>query len=660
MTVPANLFVEAPEVEDRALISLGNDVNAWPEEIIQKLKERVPQAQSMATMVKFMKKEEESGAATGSIIITAPETTVVVPIIIKDFKMCPLDVMIAKGKILPLTQDYFNEATSKNQVFDRIEEYPSYSGLGRFEEANLWNAMYPPSLGRYAYASAGYPLLDSLSDNISGNELKEWIKNNPEYLAGFHKHGHMELIKKVANLQPVNMNEFSQGAHNLVPQSIRVLRHDGPNKYTLLSSSDKVFSPALDGMCRSAAVDFCSKISADADDDVNDVDMNGEKILSLPEPEDKVFLARTDKEVPERATEYDSYVVAKKNGVFVEGVVIPKVIGFNQKPTNLKIFIGKTMSSVQPEIWGKRLKNSRFNPECTAPAVGQTGTFLYQPDKSHALATIPVTIKSITNDMGALKIQAMGLMGAPYKLKINPTMGLKRIALLEGEYLLPKEMKWVVMEGFGEISNSAESYAIKTAAQKLTDRPVKIGYNGYERFSMRGVDKYASVAGFDKTDMGSAEVKFLLACLGAGMDKIGSALKLAKMRGIAEVHGLRFIPTKGEKIASYRPRALSLVKSAAAIKRNLFKEASYVDNAQTVDALLSLNFVSPDNISKFIGKIPHFKATISNLAGALLGSRLGIKEIPEEACSVAMARLVEVVDGLERLRSSQEVQGQNA
>jgi hypothetical protein len=198
---------------------------------------------------------------------------------------------------------------------------------------------------------------------------------------------------------------------------------------------------------------------------------------------------------------------------------------------------------------------------------------------------------------------------------------------------------------------------VKTAGLRLTSTPVKLGYNGFDRYSLRGVNKYASAAGMDHTNLHHSEVKFLLACLGADLTKIASSIKIAQTSGLAEIHGLRFIPTKQEKIAAYRPKAQALIKAASAIKRNLFKEASFVNNAQTVDALLSLNFVTPDNISKFVGKIPHFKATISNLAMAMLASRIGVREIPEEACSVAMAKLIEVVDGLERLRASQEVQG---
>lgn len=656
MTIPANLFVEAPEIQDNALTKLDNDVNSWPEEIIQKFRERIPQSNGMSTMVKLMKKDPENGTATGSIIINSSSTAVVVPVIIKEFTLYPLDVMIAKKKILPLTSDYFDTVMSNNEAFDRIEEYPTYGGLGRFEDANLWNAMYPPSLGRYAYASAGYPMLDMLSDNLDGSSLKAWINENPTQAVGFYQHGHADVIKKVANLKPVNMNEYTQSTEKLIPKNIFMLTREGGDKYNLLSSSDKVFSPALENLTRDGARKFISTISDHVDDDINEVDQNGEKLLYLPQGGDGVMLAHTEHEIPEEAKEFGHYHVKKKNGVSVEGVVIPKVIDFDQKPLEFKLFLGKTTSTLQKTIWGVRIQNSRFKPACSKPSVGQTGAFVYQPDKSHALATMPVTIKTVCDDCGLTKLTVMDLMGRPYHLTLATSMGIKRIgAMPDGSYLIPKEMHWVPMDGFSEVSNSQYDYAVKTAGDKLTAHGVKLSPNGFDLYSLRGVDKYAHAAGFDHTNLTAPQAKFLLASLGCGQEKIAEAFKLSHRRGVSELHGLNFLPLKGEKIAEFVPKAKAAIKIASKIRRNLFKEASYIDNSQTVDALLSLNFVTPDNLSKFVGKIPHFKATISNLASALIASRIGVQEIPEEATVVAMHRLIEVVDGLERLRAAQEV-----
>ena len=51
MSMPANLFVDTPEMEDESLHHLGNDVEAWPEEIITKLKERLPASAGPSSLV---------------------------------------------------------------------------------------------------------------------------------------------------------------------------------------------------------------------------------------------------------------------------------------------------------------------------------------------------------------------------------------------------------------------------------------------------------------------------------------------------------------------------------------------------------------------------------------------------------------------------------
>jgi hypothetical protein len=658
MVMPANLFIDAPDVQDVSLSQLSNEMEIWPEEIIQKFKERIPESTDLNIMVKFMKKDEENGTATGSIIVNGADRAAIIPIIIKDFMLFPLDVMIAKGRLLPLTPTFFAAIFQKGELFQAIEEYPTYGGLGRFEDANLWNATYPPSMGRYAYASANYPILDSIADTIkNASELKTWLVANPNHYVAFRKNGHVDLLQKLANLQAVNMSEYAQGRESLIPRNIAVLRREGPDKYTILRNSDTVFSPAITpDVSYHDCMSFVSKLTGSIGDAMNEVDRNGEKLLMLPAPKDNVVLARTDSEIAESADSFDSYAVMSNTGVTVLGQVIPKVIDFDQKTVNLKIFLGKTMQTMQPEIWGVRLKNGPVKIQGSLPAIGQTGTFVYQPEDSHALCTIPVTVVMVSSHGPCgLTLKVTDLMGRPLRLRTSREMDVHRIALLNGEYLLPGGMKWVPMSGFSPVSSSAESYAVKIAGAKITDRPVSLLSTGFGQFSMKGVDKYASALGWDRTNLHSYQAKFILASLGCGEKQILGAIKHAQVQGKAELHNLNFPPLMAEKIAEKVPTAEKLVKLSKLLRHNLFKEASYIDNAQTVDALLALNFVNPDNIAKFIGKIPQLKSAISTLASCVLASRVGMKEIPEEATATAMHRLIEVVEGLEKLRAAKDI-----
>lgn len=664
MSLPTNLFIDTPEVEDASLQQLSNDADTWPEDIIQKVKERIPSAKNLNMMFKVMKKDEENGVATGSVTVHSADKAVVIPVIIKDFMMYPLDIMIANGKLVPLTPDYFDAVFSKNDMFDKLEEYPTFGGLGRFEDANLWNSIYPPSLGRYAYASSGaYDVLNSISDTIDGSSLKTFLTDpkNEKVASRLLSGPHKEVIKKIANYQPVNMNEYRQGVENLIPRSIVMVKLESPNKYSILSNSDSVFHPTINTADRGRTIKFMSTLSDNVQDDINEVDQNGEKILSMPEPKNNVILAKEDMEVPEEATEYDHYSVKSKTGLSVEGVVIPKVIDFDMRVTGEKLFVGKTMSNYQPEIWGVRIKNSRFQPKVyDVPATGQTGCFIYQPDKSHALATVPVTIETYIEEINGRKmIKATDLTGGPITFVLEsdgePLEAQQIIKLAPRKYRLPRKMKWLPLDVFHAVSNSPVDYSVKQAAHVITDRPVTLISTGYDQYALRGVQKYASAMHWDPSNLLSYQAKFLLASLGCGQEKIASAFKVANLKGSAELHGLNFTPLAVEKVAAAKPLADKMRKFAEDLRSNLIKEASYLENSQTVDALLSLNFVTPTNVSKFISKLPSLKAAVSNLASCIIASRLGIKEIPDQSASTAMLRLVEVIDGLERLKAMQTV-----
>lgn len=658
MAFPSALFIDSPEVEDASLHQLSTDVENWPEEVVQKFKERIPKAAGMSVITKFMKKDEENGTATGSVVVSNEKKQCIIPLIVKDFMLYPLDVMIVDRKMIPLTPEYFDLAFQENDVFGKLEEYPVFGGLGRFEDANLWNATYPPSLGRYAYAAGPYEILDNISDSIDPTEMKKYLSDNPGVAVNLKKHGHAELIKKLANLQPVNMNEFRQGVDNLVQRPISMLRKEGPNKYTILSNSDSFYSPSLTTVDRKGAHKFCSKVCDCAADDMNDVDMNGEKVLYVPGRDKDVQFDPEDQEMIEDANEYDHYVVKNRNGGSVEGVVIPLVIDFSMEKVPLKIFIGKTMSTIQPEISGVRLKNSRFQLEEQPIKVGETGTFVYQDNKSKALATIPVTIKSILEEFGNTIVEVMDLMGKGHKLKIEGcgNHDLKRIVPHPRFYMMPEGFKWIPMSGFQRVSNSAHDYTAMEKAHIKTGSPTKLMSTGYGQYAMKGVEKYASVLNWDSTNLEGYQAKFLLASLGASMEKIAQAIEHANKYGQTMVHGLNYVPTQEEKVAEAMPRARQMVDIANSLRSNLIKEASYLDNTQTVDALLSLNFVTPENVAKFVQKTPHFKSCISHLASTLIASRLGMQEVPEQAVSSAMHRLIEVVDGLEALRAKQEIQ----
>ena len=679
MTLPANLFVDTPEAEDPSMTSLGNDASSWPEEIITKLKERIPSCATASLSIKFMHKDEEMGAATGSITVTNGEVAAVIPIIIKEFMLFPLDVIMSEGRILPLTSQHYGEIFQLpgQESFAGLSEFPMLDMTSRYMRGeNLNNAIFPPNQGRYAFASAEtddaqfaahYPILASVAKNFDGKAFFKGATSDERTVANFFNNGHMPMLKKLANAQPVNLGEFRQSADKLVQKDLHVLSKDGPNRYSILSGSLGHFSPAFSGLDRLGLHKFVSEITDHSEDVLNDLDQNGEKILApVSDSGNTVFASKHTQEDVVVAENFGRYNVRTKSGVNVLGVVVPMVLDFDQNRIGAKLFLGKTNSVMQDQIAGVKVNDSSWFPCGTSPTVGQTGTFFYHEKDRSALATIPVTIRSVMklDDCGncSLQIRAVDIYGKNVNLQISEGCNqLERIASMginskgEREYMIPSKMEWIPMEGFDEVTNSAVDYNIKTAANTLTGDPVVFIGTGYNQYSARGLDKYASAAGWDRSNLTHPQASFLLANLSVPTEKIAQVLKQASTWGRVEIHNVIYPPLESEKIAQFVPKAKEIAARASSLRCDLTKEASYIENAQTVDAMLSLNFVSPDNIAKFISKIGIFKACISHLCSCVLASRIGVREIPEQAAASAISKLTEVVSGLEALRATQSI-----
>lgn len=653
MSLPTNLFIDTPEVQDVSMTRLSNDVESWPEEITQKLYESIPEANGMNCFVKFMKVDEENGTGTGSVVISTPNKQAMVPAIVKEFNLYPLDVIIADKKHLPLTPEFFKAIFSSNQIFTNLEEFPhgtNSDAFNNYGDTNLYNTIYPPNLGgRYAYASAGGSIFELLAGTIDGSLLKNNLLKNEKTAAMFIRNGHADFINKVANLKPVNEGNYEQSEANLV-NNIRMLKLDSPNKYSLISTSDKVFHPHIE------SVDI-SGIRTKLQDDLHDLDMTGEKILPIPQSTSDVFLTCEKQDVPVLANTFGPYMVRGKTGLFYKGLVIPTVIDFDKNPVNLKLFLSPGYSTIQGEIAGVPLDKQSIKLDVQQPKIGQTGTFIFAPEKGAVLATVPITITAMGRVEGKIFIKATGLMGEPIQLYISSEMDIQDIIPFKKGWLLPGRMKWSPMEVFENVSNSPEMYSLKHASVELKRNAV-LSYLQDGKFMLKGLDKYANEMRWDPTNLSITKTAFILSALGLRGSKLAHAVKHAKITGPVGISGLNLIPVGSEKKASLKTKKDMREKLAQKIRCDMIKEASYVESAQTVDALLSLNFVNADNIQKFVGKIPHFKATLSHLVQCLIASRLGVKEIPEQQTSSAIHKLIDVIRGLETLRATQALGAQ--
>ena len=149
-----------------------------------------------------------------------------------------------------------------------------------------------------------------------------------------------------------------------------------------------------------------------------------------------------------------------------------------------------------------------------------------------------------------------------------------------------------------------------------------------------------------------AEAEFLL--VAAGIPPMTARTKLAE--AAKSVGGQSYLiaemtpitPWK-EKVASAYRDSAELMSALPKLKRDLIKEAVAVDDADTVDKMLALGFLTPENVKIFLSYIPALQAATSKLADLLLAVRLGLQGPPESATRTAMFTIEEVIRGLRRL-----------
>lgn len=683
-----NLFTIEPTLPSIQTHKMPDNPEKWAEVCTTYLREQYPDTAKLPITVEFRRRDDQSGTAMGALQIASEggEKTVFVPFIIRKFELSPLDIWMEPKTqdVHPLTKDTFKEVFFVQSPAEGLDARPTDSTGSYFNDPSLWTTNYPPLQGRYSYASAGYKMLDVLSDSFTredGEAFKQFLKDNPDCVIKLQKHGHAEVLEKLAKKSYQNANNYTASAMSLIPTSAaKVKKNSTANDYSVLCSVEGIYDTGqivrMDyDQCRK----FMAKITGSTEDVLSEVDQEGEKLLIVRKPAEGVFLYDATEAGPEEANEFDMYRVKTKTGLQLDGMVVPNVVDFAGKKKSYKLFLSKSASSFQSSIAGIKMvgvDDKAAVKHCIEPRdirVGQMGTFMYV-DNGVALCTEPVTIKAIEDHGNILHV--VDLNGKSFNIRrgygdyftreekeasepksIGEMPGLKKVPkrvyldahgmveVRKDIFVIPQKMLWIPMESLQDVSSTPDEWLMKEAASKMELDPLTIRWNS--------IDYNVSGAGLPTMELDKDHVELLLANAGVPFEKIAVVLKRAKAVGRAKVHGtdrLRSKDSKTSEVAKLIAKISSVVQS---LKKNFIKEAAEIpDDNATVDALLSLNFLNADNLAKFVAYKPVFDKVLDYLAELTLASRLGLKDVPESAAVSAMGKLMEIVDGLHKMQAS--------
>lgn len=679
----ATMFAEEPDFKLSQYNRLSENSNEWQEEIFKLLHEKLPQKLGLRVKIVFQKVDEQTGYGVGSIIAQDQESKkqINVPVIIRAFHLAPLDVMISGEKAQPFTPENVKEALFNAAVFTGT------APGGRkpddvFYDDSLYQQTFPPIYGKYMYSS-DYRVLNAISGTLGGDDIasfREHLDAEPKVIRSFVKRARAEVINGITTENAAEEKQAVKDVKNLF-----TIKKDTPNRYCIYANAESVFDPMAITANRGEVTQLLQRLSGYSDVGkytINDVDKNGEMTVKMPpKPYEKkekagklgqpgcpyLFDPHADKGVVQELTKFERVGVKDKAGVFARGVLIPNIVDFDGKKTNLKVFVGQGVSALQTRIAGVPLREGNDQPAGSArlpfghPSVGKYGFFAYETEAG-AVGTIPLEVKAVTVYAGATGIRAITYKGTPINLVFAPgvhaigkTSAIPMLGPLtspkEDNYYVPDTFRFVEMRNLRHVAEDRAEFVKQANAEVLDANPLRIiAVN--DGYVFKGPsEKYASA--FDMQALEPHQAKFLLASWGATPTQADAFLKAAHIQVRTEVHGLRWPPLPDEAYAGIRKEASALRAACDEVKRHgwaLTKFAAGVKDSETVDKALALNFVNPGNVKRFVGAVPQYREVISSLAKLLLASRLGMEDVPEEEVVTAMGAMMDVVRGLEKLK----------
>jgi len=341
-------------------------------------------------------------------------------------------------------------------------------------------------------------------------------------------------------------------------------------------------------------------------------------------------------------------------GVESGGFAVPFMKTLDGVNMDIQLFANPQHYAMQEKIAG--FHHSNYTLPVYAPRG--YGCFVYQ-EGERAFAYEPLTVQNkVVTESGYHYLCKRASTGE--ELVLHPSKDIaKLVGIGNGGYLVPSSLKWLPLEkkrvGVSDDLEVSEEFDLQKNANHG-----RVGIH----FTSDGYTFDGPNAAITKgLTYDPADAEFILGGLGIAGKQARELLKTAQTRGGCQVMGtVRIIPEderlyESAKVASkkmgFKMPKCDLTKEAAVLSGpkavELWKTAGTALPKESLDAILSLNFLTAENASIYLNHLPLLEKCSSVLAELLVASRLGMDDIREAAAKNAMTQINAVIRGLEQM-----------
>lgn len=633
-----------------ATFKLSANPAEWVTEILKHLHEEHPWVGKYLTSVELKETNPEDGYGIGWVEISASSgresVSAKVPVLIEDNRLYPLDLIIDKdGKYHPLTDRRLDEALFKTDLFERTVD-PDEVGLKQQEVVGPfgYEDRYPPQ--RWGYLGGGSfkvgSLLEAIKDTIYENDLQKFaaaLSEDQKLQKLAFSNKHYVACLKVLHEAEKSTKTASFNPHDEIEGSVMQVVRLPKARYLLKTANPNAYFPTKDVLSRPEALMKLGEYT------VKLVDTRGS--LTVTTNTSKVKAAAEEGYEPTGETA--RYQALSLTGSPMGGIVFSGLYNFSGDEIPLRLFVTDTGYALQDEIVGKKTDGLTEDKIPSSPPKG-FGTFFWTREGSiKAMEPVFVSGAESTTEGPVYIVHTM--MGE--SKRVIPS-AVKDPVGDDQSVMIPAGAK------FHPIANdkilavlSSEEAAEKTSSYKSHDRRFTITALDDHKFNFTGKCGLDKLGWKQTHHLDFDDSVFLAATMGLSPEFAEAKLGQALQHGNTTVTGLYPLKTMKEyekeaeaKLAySYGP----VMKYMDSLRQDLTKEAVVFDDNNTIDKVLSLNFINPDNIKTFVEFLPELEETQQKLSELLFATRLGLEELDEAALLNAVLGLEKTIDGLKVL-----------
>ena len=666
------LFIE-PALEFPKLAAeaaLPDDPNKWTSEVLQEAYKQVPYLADFELGVVMETLDGERGYGLGHIEVgsrtEAPMTatkaqldeagvrTARIPVIIQDNMLMPLDVVITDtSEALPLTEPRLRQAMFRPQSFDVTGKSPG--------DQSMIGQLYPPYRQNYGFGGGGVstnvgmggktasatnlpPLLQAVLATANESDLdsfKDSLLDGNVKLAYAKNHAAWPALTAIQSAEPLSTVKMAHAiAYAMKPSVLQICKSPGAG-YTIKTASHLAWRKFEERVDRGELVRRCGEKVA------YDVDTAGATTVSDDAGVDEEQ-ARAPEDSPGAVpvTLPGMYSVETESGALLTGIVLPNLVDVSGSVLPLALFTDGKHAAVQSDIAG--IPAGNFAPPGTVSPHEASGAGVFFLDDPQApKATIPIEIKGSMRGPGdeALAMyQAETFDGRPVQVSVQPQ--IQSIMEVDGVMLVPTTWQWLPLSGADTVAltDSPEGFMKgASAAQHLSSVLVRGSGDSYS-ISGLAVDNLP----YEQREfLSQDDAMFLLAGLGANTKYAMAKLAMASTGYRPErVYINRAITLADDAITNSLASAHEQLAVTPVFRQQLWKEAAVITDPLSVDAVLSLGFINPENITTFVGYLPVLDEAQRRMCDLLIGARLGLQELPSGSLERAIRALEDVIEGL--------------